>query len=442
LAAMAVGLRYPVDQVPGLRRPDIGVLRSVLEEGVVSGDAGLKTHLSGRTDVGPILVEHCLEKAQLAKKMRCSQLLEPGSAGSLEKLVAALGDSCDMLERLETGPHDDCKGYIVLKTEAETGPDGEVLEREFDDVLPTLLAQHEGREVRQFASFDEALDQFFSKVDSERFAAATVKSTKSALSKLDKVRIDHAKRIGALQNVQDSSSEKALLLETNAHEVQAAIDAVASLVATGMDWSEVANVVKEEHKKGNPVAQLIHQLTLNKVCKLQFCLLMQVVLRRRADHTNAYGLPQNHMILLLSHNLDNANEEDLSKPATKVDVDLSVSALGNAGVYYTAKKKSAVKLVTHNALTVSRYAMTTCTVADPTLRVQAKTSAATNHALKAAGKKSDKEMTQVDKATGQGVQHTRKVSAYIYALHTALVAPASLLAALALLISCCRLRTR
>ena len=44
-----------------------------------------------------------------------------------------------------------------------------------------------------------------------------------------------------------------------------------------------------------------------------------------------FTLPQNRMTLLLSLNLDDASEEDLSKPASKVVVDLSQSALANAG---------------------------------------------------------------------------------------------------------------
>ena len=70
------------------------------------------------------------------------------------------------------------------------------------------------------------------------------------------------------------------------------------------------------------------------------------------------------MSLLLSHNLDDADEDELCKPATKVrspvvdlhytrceliseqvEVNLSLSALANAGVYYQSKKKSATKQV-------------------------------------------------------------------------------------------------
>ena len=49
------------------------------------------------------------------------------------------------------------------------------------------------------------------------------------------------------------------------NDVDAAIEAVASLVASGMDWTEVGTVVKEERKKGNPVAELILSLDLEKV---------------------------------------------------------------------------------------------------------------------------------------------------------------------------------
>ena len=63
---------------------------------------------------------------------------------------------------------------------------------------------------------------------------------------------------------------QAELIESNMHEVDAAIEAVASLVASGMDWTEVGTVVKEERKKGNPVAELILSLDLEKVRSSSF----------------------------------------------------------------------------------------------------------------------------------------------------------------------------
>lgn len=135
----------------------------------------------------------------------------------------------------------------------------------------------------------EALDEYFSRADLEKATATAEKSAKIALSKHDKVRLDHERRINALQQAQDSSlrmvrsdersywicisilrkltapNVQAQLIESNMNEVDAAIEAVASLVASGMDWAEVSAVVKEERKKGNPVAELILSLDLEKV---------------------------------------------------------------------------------------------------------------------------------------------------------------------------------
>ena len=63
----------------------------------------------------------------------------------------------------------------------------------------------------------DALDKFFSAADQQRFKAQSAKSTKSALSKLDKVRLDHDKRIKALQLAQETSFEKVRGASSNAN---------------------------------------------------------------------------------------------------------------------------------------------------------------------------------------------------------------------------------
>ena len=84
---------------------------------------------------------------------------------------------------------------------------------------------------------------------------------------------------------------------------------------------------------------------------------------------------------LLSHNLDDADEDELAQPALRVEIDLSLSALANAGLYYANKKKTGQK--------------------------REKTVAANAKALKAAGKKSEKKGAKVEKLAGRGVQQMR-----------------------------------
>ena len=51
----------------------------------------------------------------------------------------------------------------------------------------------------------EALDEYFSRADVEKSTVTAEKSAKIALSKHEKVRLDHEKRINALQQAQNSS---------------------------------------------------------------------------------------------------------------------------------------------------------------------------------------------------------------------------------------------
>ena len=45
---------------------------------------------------------------------------------------------------------------------------------------------------------------------------------------------------------------------------------IRSYVATGMDWNQLGAILKDEKKKGNPIAGIIHRLKLesNQVYKI------------------------------------------------------------------------------------------------------------------------------------------------------------------------------
>jgi hypothetical protein len=58
----------------------------------------------------------------------------------------------------------------------------------------------------------------------------------------------------------------------------------------GYDWAEIARLVKEQRKHGNPVAAIIHRVRLET----------------------------NSITLLLSNSLDNADEDELTKPVRAV----------------------------------------------------------------------------------------------------------------------------
>ncbi len=93
-----------------------------------------------------------------------------------------------------------------------------------------------------------------------------------------------------LRSEVDRSIQMAELIEYNLEDVDAAILAVRVTLAKGMNWEDLARMVKEERKSGNPVAGLIDKLHLERNC----------------------------MTLLLSNNLDEMDDDEKTLPVDKV----------------------------------------------------------------------------------------------------------------------------
>ncbi|RWV83907.1 hypothetical protein GW17_00054424 [Ensete ventricosum] len=122
--------------------------------------------------------------------------------------------------------------------------------------------------------------------------------------------MDKENRVHALKKEVDYSIKMAELIEYNLEDVDAAIVAVRVALANGMNWEDIARMVKEERKSGNPVAGLIDKLHLERNC----------------------------ITLLLSNNLDEMDDDEKTAPVEKVlvevEVDLALSAHANARRWY------------------------------------------------------------------------------------------------------------
>ena len=86
------------------------------------------------------------------------------------------------------------------------------------------------------------------------------------------------------------------LIEYNLEDVDAAILVVRVALAKGMNWDDLARMVKEEKKVGNPVAGLIDKLHLDRNC----------------------------MTLLLNNNLDEMDDDEKTLPVDKVFIFLFI----------------------------------------------------------------------------------------------------------------------
>ena len=97
-------------------------------------------------------------------------------------------------------------------------------------------------------------------------------------------------RVHALKREVEQCMKLAALIEYNLEDVDAAILAVRVALANGMSWVDLARMVKEEKKSGNPVASLIDKLHLERNC----------------------------FTLLLSNNLDEMDDDEKTQPVDKV----------------------------------------------------------------------------------------------------------------------------
>ncbi|KAF3778096.1 Nuclear export mediator factor NEMF-like protein [Nymphaea thermarum] len=276
----------------------------------------LKAILGDSLGYGPALCEHIILDAGLVPNMKIGRASDNTfSQDALHALAAAVGKFEDWLEDVISGAKLP-EGYILMQ-KMPSGKKEALLPMEistnkvYDEFSPILLNQFKSREFVRMDTFDAVLDEFYSKIESQRADQQQRAREESAVQKLTKIQLDQENRVHALKKEVDHSLTMAELIEYNLQDVEAAIMAVRVALANGMDWEDLARMVKEEKKSGNPVAGLIDKLHLERNC----------------------------VTLLLSNNLDEMDDDERTDPAYKVEVDLSLSAHANACRWFEMKKR-------------------------------------------------------------------------------------------------------
>lgn len=236
----------------------------------------------------------------------------------LPTLLAAIEDAEQIMNAAQTQPS---KGYIIQKRELRPGTVAEgaldvdyvLLNQEYH---PYLFAQHAQLLYKEFASFDAAVDEFYSTSESQKIDVKTMQQERDALKKLSNVKRDHEKRLDDLGKWQVFDKNKAELITRNQTLVDNAILAIRSAIASQLPWPEIQALVKGAQTNRDPVASTIKQLKLET----------------------------NHITLLLSDPYAaNADEEDEKLEPTLIDIDLAMSAYANATRYYDKKRMAAKK---------------------------------------------------------------------------------------------------
>ena len=307
-ARTAVRERYPLDQAPEPRKISADILLAAAERSAASPKLSVKDGFSKELDYGPALVEHALLLANVDPKRKATELDVSAGSADMARLLEAFRVVDGMIDGLTSDTQQQVPGVIVRKDGGEDSA--------YDDFGPLVLKQHEGKAIVHFDSFDRAMDAFFSVSEDKKIEQQKVQQQKAAISKVERVRKAHEASVAALEGEKDSQFHRAMLIEANLADVDNAILVVNSMLSQGIDWNALKKMIKEESRKGNPVAQLIHSLKLET----------------------------NQITLQLTFSLDDMDDETQTVPVTAVDVDLGLNAYTNAQNYYQTKKKVESKM--------------------------------------------------------------------------------------------------
>ncbi|XP_072346950.1 ribosome quality control complex subunit NEMF isoform X1 [Scyliorhinus torazame] len=339
----AVRERYPIDNAKGPEPPlSLERLTEVLAK-TPPGEQ-IKKMLNPHLSCGATLIEHCLMKIGISGNAKIGHDFDLSKDS--EKLLAALQNAEEFMEMTNNFKG---QGYIIQKREKKPSLDPDKPPEElltYEEFHPYLFAQHTNSSCIVFDSFDKAVDEFYSKLESQKIDLKALHQEKQALKKLDNVRKDHEKRLDALQANQEYDKVKGELIEINLTIVDKAIQVIRSALANQIDWTEIGSIVKEAQEQDDAVACSIKELKLDTN---HITMLLK----------NPYVTDDDGQEVVVDLDEDAQNEQstgkkkkDKKKQQKKmlqknkpvlVDVDLGLTAYANAKRYYDHKRHAAKK---------------------------------------------------------------------------------------------------
>lgn len=333
---IAVRERYPVENA---RPPEPLISLERLTEILSQAPNGeqVKKVLNPHLPYGATLIEHCLIEAGLPGVAKVDTNVD--AAEVAPTILKAL----EMAEvYMEKTANFSGKGYIVQKTEKKPSltpdkPSEELLT--YDEFHPFLFAQHVKSPYLEFDTFDKAVDEFFSKMESQRIDMKALQQEKHALKKLENVKKDHEQRLEALHQAQEVDRVKGELVEMNLPIVDRALQVVRSALANQVDWTEIGVIVKEAQAAGDPVACAIKEL------KLQTNHITMLLKNPYINEDDEEDAEENDVVQEKGKKGKNKaqNKKPQKNKPMLVDVDISLSAYANAKKYYDFKRTAQKK---------------------------------------------------------------------------------------------------
>lgn len=336
--------RYPIEQfqqVPsGLLERD--QIQATLDEAKV-GDNLRKLFTPKFKIYGPALLEHCFIECGLGENCK----VDANRSLDVDQIYRSFQMASSIMENIVNQR----RGYIVQKEEPnllqsndENGQPKKIVS--FLEFNPILFSQYknlkEGQGLVQLDSFNNAVDMFFSSIESQKLDQRIYHKEREAMKKLDNIKRDHEKRLLDLEEQQKVDNRRGYLVETNNDLVEKALFILRSALARQMSWSDIRHMLKEAQEAGDEVAL--------KICSLKFetnrfTMLLDDPYEQAvaaADTDTAAAAAAAASSAKPQKNPSAKTAKSAKDPAKagqlKVDISLELSAYANARRYFEERK--------------------------------------------------------------------------------------------------------
>ncbi|KAJ2123126.1 hypothetical protein IW147_002819 [Coemansia sp. RSA 720] len=315
--AFAVGMKYELSGSRSIEPVDRVQLVEYLKKAAPKDT--LKRMLATFGTYGPALSEHVILKAGLAPSLKVATALDiDPQSPQISALVEAYRDAFDIAEKLG---REVCPGYIAFLPK-KSDEDDDV----FDDFGPWMFDQYCNKPNKEFASFSDAADVFFSNIEAQKLKSKAHQQEAAAERKLEAIKQEHEGRVAALELAHRKTEEQARRIEMNLEFVDQAIMIMRQAVAAGMDWKELEELVRDQKEQDNPIAERIVKLNLS---------INQITLE--LDDPADWDSDEDE-----DSDEDGESHGEFSGPLT-VDVDIFQTAFANAQRYYSSRRQAGVK---------------------------------------------------------------------------------------------------
>lgn len=298
------------------------------------------------------LIHISMLKNNITPSTSCLELLENDEL--LNLTVKSINYAQSKYKDLLSTPVGDVEGWILSRKNEhfvetqEPSPDNlEYVYHEFHPYEPTHKIK-DNIKVESIKGYNKTVDKFFTTIEMAKVSLSRQIQQANIEKRLQFVKDEHAKKLQALDDIQDLNFKKGYLINVYNEQIEQCIESVQTLIDQKMDWKNIEKLIKVEQSRDNEIAKMIKSLNL-----IKNEITVTLVDIDENDDDDEVEDNETDDSDWSSDESDTEGEEESkgNKPSTPrkdiktvdVVIDLTQSAFSNSSRYFDAKKNAKEK---------------------------------------------------------------------------------------------------